>query len=245
MEVKGAVALVTGGARRVGRAITLALCERGANVAVHYRTSAEDAEETVASVEYLEGKAQPFQANLEKWEETAQLVTKIKDQFGGVNIIVNNASTYERGMFDQADVEQWHKHMNVNVLAPFVLAKAMWENLPDSAHGKIVNIGDWRQYRARRFCYGVSKAALSGLTRSLAIALAPRVQVNELALGNILPSVDAAPGGGIPNNLGPSGRMGTLNELTQAMLSLIENDFITGETIRLDGGDHVKAQADD
>jgi pteridine reductase len=132
--------------------------------------------------------------------------------------------------------------MAVNFRAPFLLAQAMLKGLPADGAGKVINLNDWRTARAKRFAYGTSKAALSGLTRSLAVAMAPRVQVNELALGAILPPADTAPRltEQMETNLGPAGRMGALNEVTQAVLSLIGNDFITGETLHIDGGRHIQ-----
>ena len=118
----------------------------------------------------------------------------------------------------------------------------MKNNIPYNNFGKIINIGDWRTARKKRFSYGVSKSALSGLTKSLAVAMAPNIQVNEIALGAILPPADSKVTSekDVPKiDLGPANRLGTVNEISSAILSLINNDFITGEKIRVDGGRHI------
>lgn len=241
MEIKGKTALVTGGGRRVGRALAFALAEAGANVGVHYNGSESDAKEAVTAIRALGGEAEAIQADLESPTASGELVRAISDRFGSLDILVNNASLFATGRMVDTSVEEWDRYMAVNARAPFLLAQAMFAGLPDGAPGKVINLNDWRTARAKRFAYGASKAALSGLTRSLAVSMAPNVQVNELALGAILPPADIevkAPDQ-METNLGPAARMGTLNEVAQAMLSLIENDFITGETLHIDGGRHI------
>ena len=238
MDLSGKTALITGSARRVGRALALALAERGATVAVHYGKSDADAKETVDTIHAMGSEAKAFSADISQPNEVTALTREVISCFGPFNVLVNSASIFERGSLYEATLEDWERHFAINVSAPFILAREMALSLPNASQGKIINIGDWRCVRPKRFCYGVSKAALSGLTSSLALSLAPHIQVNELALGAILPPRDAenepmtAPG--------PAGRLGTLNEVASAMLALIENDFITGETIRIDGGDHIQ-----
>jgi NAD(P)-dependent dehydrogenase (short-subunit alcohol dehydrogenase family) len=243
LELHGKTALVTGSARRVGRALALALAENGARVAVHYATSEDDAAETVATIRSMGHDAESFTADLEMPSEIERLVSEIGSRFGHFDILVNNASIFGRQDIDSTSVEDWDRYIAVNVRAPFLLSKALKLGLPDGSAGKIINLGDWRTARRNRFPYGVSKAALSGLTRSLAVALAPDIQVNEIALGAILPPVDSPQDperSQIKMDLGPADRMGTLNEVAGAMLSLIRNDFITGETLHVDGGRHIR-----
>lgn len=243
MELHGKTALVTGSARRVGRALALALAENGARVAVHYATSANDAAETVSTIRSLGHDAESFRADLEIPAEIERLTSEIGNRFGHFDVLVNNASIFGRQAIESTSVEDWDRYIAINVRAPFLLAKALKHGLPEGSTGKVINLGDWRTARRNRFPYGVSKAALSGLTRSLATALAPDIQVNEIALGAILPPADSPQDpdrSDIKMDLGPVDRMGTLNEVAVAMLALIANDFITGETLHVDGGRHVR-----
>ena len=149
---------------------------------------------------------------------------------------------FARNSLDNISLSDWDKMMATNFKAPFLLAQLMKKNLPDNGFGKIINMGDWRTARKKRFSYGVSKSALSGLTKSLAVAMAPNIQVNEIALGAILPPVDSGvtSAKSVPKmDLGPANRLGTADEISSAILSLINNDFITGEKIRVDGGRHI------
>lgn len=242
MQISGSTALITGGSLRVGRAITLALAEAGANVAVHYNRSESDAADTAAQARSMGVSAETFQADLADAGSAARLVEAVKSSLGDLNILVNSASQFSKGTLKSTSLEEWDNYMAVNFRAPFLLAQQMHLELGDKRPGKVINLNDWRTARAKRFAYGASKAALSGLTRSLAVAMAPNVQVNELALGAILPPADviASQRGPMQTRLGPAGRMGTLDEVSSAVLSLIENDFITGETLHIDGGRHIR-----
>ena len=151
--------------------------------------------------------------------------------------ILPRASKFNKDSLENISLEDWNRMMAVNFRAPFILAQLMKKEFKKKSIGKIINIGDWRTSRKKRFSYGVSKAALSGLTRSLAISMAPNIQVNEIALGAILsPSDSKEP---VNINLGPSNRPGTLDEVYSSIISLINNDFITGERITIDGGLHL------
>ena len=243
MNPHGLTALVTGSGHRVGRALALALAEAGANVAVHYNSSDEAAAETVAALEMAGGRAEAFQADFAKAPEVERLFEAVNDRMGPVQILVNNSARYELGELSSSTAEEWDRCMAVNVRAPYLLARAMANALPEGQTGKIVNIGDSRTNRRERFVYGVSKAALRGLTVSLAESLAPAIQVNEIALGAVLQPIDT-PRGERPDmdrfDYGPIRRMGTLNEVAHAMMWLIENDYVTGETVHLDGGRTIR-----
>lgn len=233
---------MTGGGRRVGRAITLALAEAGADVAVHYNLSGDDAAETASLARSFGVRAEVFRADLLDAGSTVRLIDDVARSLGTVSVLVNNASMFSTGRFEDTSLDEWERYMAVNVRAPFLLAQAMFRAMPAGSHGKVINLNDWRTARAKRFAYGASKAALSGLTRSLAVAMAPNVQVNELALGAILPPADLVvvdPAQPQETKLGPAARMGTLNEVSAAVLALVENDFITGETLHIDGGRHI------
>ena len=244
MDSNGKVALVTGAGRRVGRALALALGDAGCRVAVHYNRSEKDAQETASLINSLApgSEAVILQADLEDSEQVESLASSVAEQLGPIEILVNNAAVFEQTVLKDVSVEDWDRHFAINVRAPFLLAQSMQAQLVQKAPGKIISLNDWRTARPGRFAYGVTKTALSGLTRTLALALAPNIQVNEIALGAILPPTDIAldrPREEIKIDLGPADRMGTLNEVASAVLMLVHNDFITGETINVDGGRHI------
>ncbi|MDP6451353.1 MAG: SDR family NAD(P)-dependent oxidoreductase, partial [Lentisphaeria bacterium] len=219
MDPKGKVALVTGAGRRVGRALALALGDAGCRVVVHYGMSETDAQETASLISSLGSEAVTMQADLEDPAQVESLVASTAEQLGPIEILVNNASIFDKLTLEEVSASDWDRHFAINVRAPFLLAKAMQAQLGPgaggtSAPGKIISLNDWRTARPIRFTYGVTKTALSGLTRSLALAMAPHIQVNELALGAILPPADIPldrPREEIQIDLGPVDRMGTLN----------------------------------
>jgi len=243
MDPKGKLALVTGAGRRVGRALALALGDAGCRVAVHYGQSEQDAKDTVALIQSMGSEAVAFQADLEDSAQVANLAASVSEQLGPIEILVNNASIFDKVALEDLSPEEWDRHFAINVRAPFILAQAMQAQLPADSPGKVINLNDWRTARPTRFAYGITKTALSGLTRTLALSMAPNVQANEIALGAILPPADVPvdrPRSEIKIDLGPADRMGTLNEVTDAMMMLIQNDFITGETVNVDGGRHIQ-----
>ena len=243
MDPNGKVALVTGAGRRVGRSIALALGDAGCRVAVHYGESEQDANETVALIQSMGREAMAIQANLEDTAQVASLAHTVAEELGPIEILVNNASIFEKVGLEDVSTDDWDRHFAINVRAPFILAQAMQAQLTSDSPGKVINLNDWRTARPTRFAYGITKSALSGLTRTLALSMAPHVQSNEISLGAILPPSDIPldrPRSEIQMDLGPADRMGSLNEVSDAMLMLIKNDFITGETINVDGGRHIQ-----
>ncbi len=249
MNPNGKVALVTGAGKRIGRALALALGDAGCRVAVHYKGSEKDALETAALINSLApgSEAVIIQADLADPKQVETLVASVASRLGPLEILINNASVFERTELKDVDVDSWDRHFAINVRAPFLLGQSMWKQLATNAGGpdtpgKIISLNDWSTARPEQFAYGVTKSALSGLTRTLALALAPNIQVNEIALGAILPpaNIDAdRQREQIKIDLGPADRMGKLNEAADAVMMLVQNDFITGETINVDGGKHI------
>ena len=193
-------------------------------------------------IESLGASAAVLQADLEDPKQVSSLADDATQRFGQIEILVNNASMFEKTRFDELSESDWNSHFAVNVTAPLLLAKKMHEQSGSGRPGKIINLNDWHTARKSHFAYGVSKAALSGLTRSLARELAPQIQVNEMLLGAILPPEEVQadrPLDEIKIDLGPANRLGTLNEVTNVMMMLVTNDFITGESINVDGGRHI------
>lgn len=243
MDPNGKVALVTGAGRRVGRALALALGDAGCRVAIHYSKSEKDALETASLIQSMGSEAITVQADLEDPAQIESLAAAVAEQLGPIEILVNSASIFEKIALEDISVENWDRHFAINLRAPFLLAQAMQSQLTSDSPGKIINLNDWRTARPTRFAYGITKTALSGLTRTLALSMAPNVQTNEVALGAILPPSDIPldqPHSEIEIDLGPADRMGSLNEVANAMMMLIQNDFITGETVHVDGGRHIQ-----
>ena len=243
MQINGSTALVTGASKRIGRAIAVALAQNGCNVVVHYFSSREEAAETRETIRSLGVTSEVVQADLASPEQCADLWQKTTEKLGAVpNILINNASSFGRATLDETAVAEFDVTIAVNVRAPMLLAQMMARDLPEPDAGKIVNINDRRRVYKSRFAYGIANASMSGLTRSLAAALAPRIQANELRLGPMLPLSDGQTSGESrisPKTLGPAGRMGELDEVCRAVVSLIENDYINGASLVVDGGLNV------
>lgn len=239
MELNGKVALVTGAARRVGRAIALALASRGAILAVHYRNSAAQAADTVATIEASGGVTRAFHADLEKVGDIEAMVNSVAAAFGRLDILVNSASVFYRKPLDDVTERDWDMNLDTNLRAPFFAAKFAGAIMRRQGAGKIVNIGDSAGIRPYNnyLPYTVSKSGLIGLTEALAKALAPQVQVNCLAIGPVLPPEDYSPRQ--IEALARSTltkRLGTPEDVARAVLFLCETDFATGATLVLDGG---------
>jgi NAD(P)-dependent dehydrogenase (short-subunit alcohol dehydrogenase family) len=238
--LSGRLVLVTGAARRIGRALALACAEAGADVIVHYDKSAAEASQTRDAIDGLGRAAWTVQADLARPETAEQLIGQALEH-GNLYGLVNNAAVFEERGLQSTSNADWDRSLSVNLTAPFLLCRAFASALPQGAAGRIVNILDWRSLRpdADHFAYSVSKAALAALTRSVALALAPAISVNGLALGAIMPPERlSAP----PDLLGrvPAGRWGTLREVQDALLFLLTGPaYITGEVLHVDGGRHV------
>jgi NAD(P)-dependent dehydrogenase (short-subunit alcohol dehydrogenase family) len=240
MEVAGKWVLVTGAAKRVGRAIAMALAERGANIVVHYGGSADAAADTVRALEAMGVRALALQADLAKAGEVAGLARAAEERSGGITVLVNNASNYLRVPFDELNETVWDASLATNLKAPFVLAWHLGRAMRGRGGGRIVNLTDWAAERPYRdyLPYCVSKAGLVCLTRALAKELAPTVQVNAVAPGPVL----------LPEDVGaserqaivratPLGRIGTPEDVARCVRFLAcEADFSTGGVYLVDGG---------
>ena len=241
-QLAGRCALVTGGARRIGRALAACLAEAGAAVVVHHRTSVAAAAEVVAGITDAGGTAWSLAADLADAERADGLVAEAAVLAGRpVDILVNNASIFEPSEVADTTVADWDRNFAVNLRAPFLLARGLARQLPPGAVGDVINLNDDRALRPPpdHFPYTISKVGLHGLTQSLAAALAPRVRVNELALGAVLPP-ERAPAEymhALKRDI-PLGRFGKVGEVAHALLFLLGNPAVTGQTILLNGGRH-------
>ncbi|HSJ30265.1 MAG TPA: SDR family oxidoreductase [Longimicrobiales bacterium] len=236
MEPAGRIALVTGGARRVGRAFSLALAEAGCDVVVNYNGSADEAAVTAADIERLGRRALPVHADISRPDDIARLVRETEQAFGRLDIVVNNASLFERAPVPDITVEDWDRVLNVNLRGPFFLAQAAAPLLRRDGGGLIVNIVDlsalqpWPSFAH----HAVSKAGLLHLTRVLARALAPDIRVNAIAPGTVLPPEDTEGEDGSERRV--LARSGEPADVTSALLYLVRSDFVTGENLVVDGG---------
>ena len=235
----GRTALVTGAAKRIGRVLALALARAGADVAVHYHGSQTDALGVAADVVKAGARAA---LELSDPAVAEGLIGEAEKLLAPVDILVNNASIFANIALADTDLRVWEENQAINLRAPFLLARAFASALPAERRGDIVNLNDWRALRpgADHFAYTVSKVGLHGLTRSLAVALAPRIRVNEIALGAVLPPERAS--ADYVHQLKrkiPLDRWSSPEEVAEAMLFLILNGAVTGQSILIDGGRHL------
>jgi NAD(P)-dependent dehydrogenase (short-subunit alcohol dehydrogenase family) len=235
-------ALVTGAARRIGRAIAVDLARHGWTVALHYNTSIEDAKSARRDIESAGGDATLFQADLAQESDSQNLFDAVHEQLGPLGLLVNNASLFERDEADTVTRNGWDAHMETNLRAPFVLSQRMAAVLPDDANGVIVNILDQRVWNLPPgfTSYTLSKAGLWTLTRTLALALAPRIRVNAVGPGPTMPSSRqsedqfARQQASVPLQHGA-----TPDEVCAAVRYIADTPSMTGQMIALDGGQHL------
>jgi pteridine reductase len=242
MDVEGKVAIVTGGAVRLGKALALALAEEGARLVVHYGSSADPARETVRAIEGIGSQALAIQANLGQPGQAPSIVDRAVGRFGQVDILVNSAAIFEPGRWDDTTEANWDRHFSINLKSPFFLSQAFARHVGRERPAHIVNIADWRGVRpgTDHVAYTLTKAALIAMTRSLALALAPNIQVNAIAPGMILPP----PGKDLAYlerwaHQIPAQRIGSPEEIARALIFLVRSDFVTGDLIHVTGGQHL------
>lgn len=237
------VALVTGGAQRLGRAIAEALGQAGFAVAVHCRQSVAAAEAVAAGIRARGGRAAVLAADLAREEDVRLLVPQATAALGAVGVLVNNASTFERDEWDDATRDSWDRHLEPNLRAPFVLMQALARALPEGARGAVVNMLDERVWSPTPHfvSYTVSKAALWSLTQQMALALAPRVRVNAVGPGPALPSPRQTEAQFARQCASvPLGRGTSPAEAAAAVLMLLALPSVTGQMLALDGGQHLQ-----
>jgi NAD(P)-dependent dehydrogenase (short-subunit alcohol dehydrogenase family) len=242
MDIDGKVALITGSAKRLGRAVAIELARRGARIAVHYRSNPDEAEETLHMIRSAGRNGAAFRAELTDNSAVDKMFQGIAKTFGGLDILINSASVFSPGTADKTTPEMWDSQMDANAKAPFFVAQHAARLMQARGQGKIINIADvageviWPGY----FSYSVSKAALIAVNRGLAKACAPQIQVNAIAPGPVLfPDYysEEQKKAAIERTL--LKREGSPNDVVNAVVFLIENDYITGEMIHVDGGRHV------
>ena len=230
----GRTALVTGAAKRLGRAIALGLAAEGADVVVHYRASADEAEEVCDEIAALGVKAWTVQADLGVEDEVANLVARAVELAGPLRILVNNASIFEPNAPADARADQEQRHLAVNARAPLELTRRFAAQ--EIASGHMVNLLDTRLRGGdpEHAAYILSKRALEDLTRMTALEFAPLIAVNAVAPGLVLPEV------GEDASVLPLQRPGTPEDVADAVVYLAKTRFVTGHVIYVDGGRHLR-----
>jgi pteridine reductase len=238
---EGKVALVTGAGHRVGRAFAVALGNRGYDVAVHFNEAAKPADETVSLIEQAGGKARKFSCDLTAVDGPATLVQNVFGQMGRLDVVINSAAVMLRTPVDEIAVDMWDRIFALNLRAPFFVAQAAARVMTDG--GVIINIADlaafetWPAYVP----HAISKAGVVKMTESLAKVFAPKVRVNAIAPGAILLpddwDEDAAKKFASTT---PLRRLGSPDDAVAAMLYLLDAEYVTGETIVVDGGRRIR-----
>ena len=241
MEIQSQVAIVTGGAIRIGRALVESLLESGASVVCHYGSSKDAALELVE--QYGPDRVALVQADLSQpLTAAATIIETARQKFGTASILINCAAIFEPGSLENTDEDHWDRHFDINLKAPFFLTQQFVNQTPNSQHGHIINIVDWRGLRPKpgHVAYTMGKAALVAMTRELAIELGPEIQVNAIAPGAILPP----PGESNDYLLErvshvPLKRHGGPADIAKAALYLLTSDFVTGEVMHVTGGEQL------
>lgn len=245
LDLKGKVALLTGGAR-MGPAIAARLAQAGCDVAAAYRTSRTSADEAIRGVRAVGRRGKTLRADLLQESQVERLIGQVQDTFGRLDILINMASVYEKTPFSRLDKRAWSSNIDANLKSVYLLTTKASDALRRHGSGRIINFSDWlaRSGRPRYhdyLPYYVSKMGVIGLTEALALELAPSILVNAIAPGPIIPPKNLSPKEDAEvRKETPLGRWGSANEIAKAVLFLAETDFVTGECIRVDGGRHLR-----
>jgi pteridine reductase len=239
LALAGKSALVTGGGVRVGRAISLALAAAGADVAIHYRSSRSEAESAADKIRAAGRRAEIVEGDLARPEDCRRVIRDSIAALGSLDFLVHSAANFHRASLEETDESLWDSSMNVNARAGFLLAREAAPAL-QSRRGRIVLVSDFLAESPERnyFAHSVSKAAVEGLVRALAIALAPDVAVNGVAPGTVLPpeGTSAEEAERLARRL-PAKRIGSADDVATTVVFLCAGPaFLTGQVIRVDGG---------
>jgi len=246
MDLTGRAALVTGG-KRIGAAVAEHLARAGADVALTYRSSRADAEETAEVVRGLGRRAQVIHADLSREDDCGRVVDDVVSAWGRLDVLVNMASVYRPVSVDELTPADWNAQLDVDLRAAWLCAQAAVPHMRRLRGGRIINFSDWvaasRRPRYRGYlAYYVAKAGVIALTEALALELASdQILVNAIAPGPIVaPENTSDEEFASVERATPLGHWGGETEIAKGVLALLDSDFITGETIRIDGGRHVK-----
>tara|TARA_R110002111_G_scaffold262504_1_gene338896 strand:- start:65948 stop:66691 length:744 start_codon:yes stop_codon:yes gene_type:complete len=245
LNLEGKVAVITGAAVRIGRSMAIALAEAGADICIHYRSSAQEAEQTCAEIRQRGRKSFAVSADLSDSRNAAALIMDaVIAEFGKVDILINSASVFEDKSLRNSSEHDWDSQLDINLKAPYFLCQEFAKTFQPGQRGQIINLVDWRALRAGtgHLPYRISKAGLVTLTECLALELAPEIQVNAIAPGAILPP----PGLDISYleqraKRIPLQRPGSPQDICDALLYLLRTDFVTGEVLNVSGGEQFSS----
>jgi pteridine reductase len=238
MDLSGQTILITGSARRIGRELALSAARAGADIIIHHGHSPKEADQTANEIRGFGRQAWVIKFDLVR--EDLDLLINQAWLLHSFDALVNNAAIFEPESWDTMSHNSWQRHLAINLTAPLFLSQAFAKQL-GSHPGRIVNILDWRSLHpgADHFSYTISKAALASLTKSLALALAPNITVNGLALGAILPPSDGSNAQEVLEKV-PIKRWADIEEVGKALIYLLTGPgYVTGDIIHLDGGRHL------
>lgn len=242
MDLRGRVGIVTGGGVRVGRAVALGLARSGTDVFIHYNRSAGPAEHTAQEARDLGVRAEIGSVDLSDPSTAPELIDLAAQSLGPPSILVNSASGFPADTISDVTLDQWRRTFDLTLASPVFVTQALADVLPGDLDGAVVNITDVRTESPYRehFSYIVAKGGIDTFTKAAALQLAPRIRVNAVALGVILPppQEDDDYAQRLAAQL-PLERAGGTAPVVAAVLGLLENDFVTGEIVRVDGGGHL------
>lgn len=242
------VAVVTGAARRIGRAIALDLAAEGYAVALHCNTSRDEAEDVAEEIRRGQGRVAVITADLADLDAVATIIPQAERALGPVDVLVNNASLFERDEATSLEASLFTRHMNVNLAAPLLLARDLANRLPPTREGVVINLIDQRVWRPNPlfFSYTLSKSALWTATQTMAQALAPRVRVAGIGPGPTLANTRQSPDDFRKQSEAVLLRRGpSLDEITSAVRFILETRSFTGQMLALDGGQHLAWETPD
>jgi short-subunit dehydrogenase len=235
--------LITGAAKRIGKAIACAMAENGWNVAVHYNNSQNEAEDVVKYIESKGVRACLIKADLADEAQTRNIFNQVNAKLGVVSCLVNNASVFKNDNIDNFSATSWHENMTVNLYAPAILMQEFARQLPEGINGNIINMLDYAvlRYPEKFMSYTTSKAGLWALTEQLAFSLAKRsIRINAIGPGNSLPNqYESQERFNSARLASPLGVGANPEELCNALLFLLSCPSITGQIIAMDGGKHL------
>lgn len=243
MEIQGKTALVTGGAKRIGRAIALILAQEGMNLVLHYQSSYAQAYQTRKEAEEWGVSAELVQADLAHLSGVRHLIRQAYQKSSRIHVLVNNASIFYRTPLGHVQEKDWDAFFDINLKAPFFLTQAFGGRMCRQKEGKIINLIDWSAYRpyTQYLPYAASKAGLIAVTQGMAKAFAPHVQVNGIAPGPILPARGSRPEDNRRiTSRTPLKRFGDPRDIAETVRFLVKStDFVTGAVIPVDGGNLI------